>query len=61
MVPARLVQAGSPFLFGLGLDSWGDESLWISGLLGFTATAALMCIPVPNGLTKRPLHEAVAR
>jgi MFS family permease len=53
MVPARLVQAGAPFLFGLGLDRWGVQSLWISALLGVTALGALMCIAVPNGLAKR--------
>jgi MFS family permease len=53
MVPARLVQAGAPFLFGLGLDRWGAQSLWISALLGLTALGALMCIPVPNGLARR--------
>ena len=41
MVPARLVQAGAPFLFGLGLDRWGVQSLWISALLGVTALGAL--------------------
>lgn len=58
MVPARLVQAGAPFLFGLGLDRWGAQSLWISALLGVTALGALMCIPVPNGLAKRATAQS---
>ncbi|MGR4871101.1 MFS transporter [Variovorax sp. LARHSF232] len=58
MVPARLVQAGAPFLFGLGLDRWGAQSLWISSLLGVTALGALMCISVPSGLSKRLSTES---
>ena len=45
MVPARLVQAGAPFLFGLGLDHWGAGALWLSALLGLSACAALWWMP----------------
>jgi MFS family permease len=45
MVPARLVQAGAPFLFGLGLDRFGAGALWLSALLGLSACAALWWMP----------------
>ena len=48
MVPARLLQAGAPFLFGLLVQGWGARALWASALLGLTALGALMCIPEPG-------------
>lgn len=41
MVPARIVQAGAPFLFGLAVERWGQGALWISALLGLSAFVAL--------------------
>ena len=41
MVPARIVQAGAPFLFGLAVESWGVRSLWFSAALGLAAFAVL--------------------
>ncbi len=49
MVPARLLQAGAPFLFGLLVEGWGPRALWASALLGLSAVGALMCIVVPRG------------
>ncbi|KLN56463.1 MFS transporter [Variovorax paradoxus] len=48
MVPARLLQAGAPFLFGLLVQGWGERALWASAFLGLTAAGALMCISVPG-------------
>ena len=48
MVPARLVQAGAPFLFGIALARWGSGALWISGVLGLTAVGALMLLRALN-------------
>jgi len=48
MVPARLLQAGAPFLFGLLVQGWGERALWASAFLGLTAFGALMCITVPR-------------
>jgi MFS family permease len=45
VIPARLVQAGAPFLFGLGLDRWGGGVLWLSALLGLSACIALWWMP----------------
>ena len=47
MVPARLAQASSPWLFGLCINQWGAGALWISGAIGLLAFAALMAIPKP--------------
>jgi predicted MFS family arabinose efflux permease len=40
-LPARIVQAGAPFVFGLAVERWGAGALWVSALLGLTAFAAL--------------------
>jgi hypothetical protein len=45
MVPARIAQAFAPLLFGFCLDRWGAGALWLSGLLGGAAFAALMFLP----------------
>jgi predicted MFS family arabinose efflux permease len=47
MVPARLAQASSPWLFGLCLDRWGAGALWLSGSVGLLAFAALLSMPKP--------------
>jgi MFS family permease len=44
MMPARVAQAGAPFVFGLALDGWGRGALWLSGGLGLVGFAALMAI-----------------
>lgn len=44
MVPARFVQALSPWLFGLALDRFGGGALWFSAALGALAFAALMAL-----------------
>lgn len=41
MVPARIVQAGAPFLFGLAVERLGVGALWISAVLGSVACLAL--------------------
>jgi len=42
MVPARVVQAGAPFLFGTAVERWGDGALWFSSMLGLSACLALV-------------------
>jgi predicted MFS family arabinose efflux permease len=42
VVPARIVQAGAPFLFGMAVERWGDGALWFSALLGLSACFALV-------------------
>lgn len=47
MLPARLAQALSPWLFGLCLDRYGAGALWISTLLGLAALGALLLLHSP--------------
>jgi hypothetical protein len=56
MVPARIAQASSPWLFGLLLDRWGAGALWFSTGLGLAAFAALLLLPRPG----KALEPAVA-
>jgi len=44
MMPARVVQAAAPFLFGLGFAAWGLQSLWISMGGGIVALGALLVL-----------------
>ncbi|OMG83036.1 hypothetical protein BI147_26895 [Achromobacter xylosoxidans] len=44
MMPARIAQAAAPFLFGLALDSWGANALWLSGSIGLAAFVALVVL-----------------
>jgi hypothetical protein len=48
MMPARVAQALAPFVFGLALDRWGADALWLSGALGLSAFVALMLLPKPR-------------
>ncbi len=56
MMPARLAQAGAPWLFGLGLLAWGPWALLITAAVGLTALAALVALPRPPGWNNDP-HE----
>lgn len=42
MAPSRVAQAFAPLLFGLCIERWGADALWLSGGLGLSALAALM-------------------
>ena len=44
MMPARVAQALAPVLFGLALQRWGAQAMWLSAALGLLAFAALMAI-----------------
>ena len=41
MVPARVAQAFAPLLFGMLLDRFGADALWLTTLLGLAALGAL--------------------
>jgi MFS family permease len=62
MVPARLAQASSPWLFGLCLDQWGAAALWVSGAIGLLAFGALFAMPKPSDKSASPaapiIHSA---
>lgn len=44
MVPARVAQALAPWMFGLCLERWGAQALWLTGGLGLLALLALMLL-----------------
>lgn len=44
MLPARIAQALAPLAFGLALDQWGVQVLWLSGGLGLAGFLSLMFI-----------------
>jgi predicted MFS family arabinose efflux permease len=44
MMPARIAQAAAPLLFGLALDAWGANALWLSGAIGLAACGALLLL-----------------
>ncbi|MEI8266653.1 MAG: MFS transporter [Betaproteobacteria bacterium] len=48
MMPARVAQALAPVLFGVALQHWGLQAMWISATLGLMAFAALMAIRAPR-------------
>lgn len=43
-VPARIAQASAPWLFGICLDRWHANALWISAALGFASFAILFLL-----------------
>jgi predicted MFS family arabinose efflux permease len=55
MVPARVAQAMAPWLFGLCLDRWGADALWLSGGLCLAAFAALFSLPAAVGAVSAPV------
>ena len=48
MVPARIAQALAPWLFGICLDRWGADALWISAGVGLVAFASLWMLRAPE-------------
>ncbi len=56
MAPSRFAQALAPPLFGLCLDHWGANALWVSSVLGLLAFAALMALPrsLPGTAARAP-------
>ena len=54
MVPSRVAQASAPWLFGLCLDHWGANALWLSGSLGLAAFVALFLLPRVAAVSQTP-------
>lgn len=52
MAPSRVAQAFAPLLFGLCIERWGAGALWISGGLGLSALAALLCLRAGSPKTR---------
>jgi predicted MFS family arabinose efflux permease len=57
MVPARIAQSLSPWVFGVALDHWGSGALMLSASVGVLALLALFALPgiatAPAGATPR--------
>lgn len=56
VLPARLAQALSPWLFGLLLAGFGTRVLWFSAALGLSALAALLLIRAPARTLAEPVE-----
>lgn len=50
MIPARLAQSAAPWLFGLLVDDWGAQALWVSAALGVIGMVCLYLLQPRNGL-----------
>lgn len=52
-LPGRALQGLAPWLFGLALERWGVDALWLSASLGLAACAALFMLKLrrPAGPT----------
>lgn len=46
--PSRVAQAIAPVAFGLMLDSWGAQALWISGAIGCAGFCGLLLLQAKN-------------
>jgi hypothetical protein len=49
MMPARGAQALAPFVFGVAVDRWGANALWLSGGLGLVGFGALLLLRSRRG------------
>ena len=47
MVPARIIQAFAPLMFGVMLETWATGALWLSAGLGLSAFGVLMVLKAP--------------
>ena len=44
MLPARFAQASAPFLFGLAMDAWGAQALYLSAGVGMVSLLGLLML-----------------
>jgi MFS family permease len=47
--PSRVAQAVAPLVFGACVERWGAGALWVSGAIGLSALAALLCLRSRKG------------
>jgi len=52
-LPGRALQGLSPWLFGLALERWGVQALWLSAAVGLAACAVLLSLRLPRRTTIR--------
>ncbi len=58
MVPARVLQALAPWLFGVFLDRWGTGALWLSAVLGVVAFGSLLLLQAPATVSMKSSANA---
>jgi predicted MFS family arabinose efflux permease len=58
MVPARIVQALAPWLFGVSLERWGTGALWLSSGLGIVAFGSLLLLHRPGAAVTSKVVQA---
>jgi predicted MFS family arabinose efflux permease len=59
MVPARVVQASAPWVFGLVLDRWGASALWLTASTILAAFVALSFLPRTTYVPTREVIDKV--
>ncbi|HSM21097.1 MAG TPA: MFS transporter [Rubrivivax sp.] len=47
-LPGRALQGLSPWLFGLALERWGGQALWLSAAVSLAACAVLLSLRLPR-------------
>jgi hypothetical protein len=57
-LPARLLGALSPWAFGLVIEGWGADALWLSGAMGAAAFGCLLALHMPQVQTASAPAEA---
>lgn len=58
MFPARIAQAFSPWLFGIALDRWHGQALWLTAAVGMLAFAVLMTLGRIQGSTPQQVSSS---
>jgi len=53
MAPARLLQAGAPFIFDLALARYGSQSVVLTAGLALAAFTVLMLLPARGTIASR--------
>jgi hypothetical protein len=53
-LPGRALQGLSPWLFGLALERWGVQALWLSAAVGLAACAVLLSLRLPRRVPAPP-------
>ena len=47
-LPGRVVSALSPWVFGLAIERWGSDAIWLSASIGLGAFLLLLAVRLPR-------------
>lgn len=65
MIPARVVQASAPWVFGVCLEHWGANALWLTASTILAAFVALLLLPrtarIPSHQVNREARSPTKR